>query len=178
MTKGDQRAADQQPVRTNKLPLVLPLAGTERRFINIDDLTPQSVWRVYGDSFASEKDLIRHEYTGSHTHTDTQPSVCLCVCMCGREGGRWLGDKHKSLTSEHGRCQHSYVGNMGEHKLRCTQSARVQSPSLFIYLNVVKPCDRFSHGRKRNPKYSVARFNMSLLLFILYVLSEQPPIAS
>lgn len=117
MTKGDQRAADQQPVRTNKLPLVPSLAGTERRFINIDDLTPQSVWRVYGDSFASEKDLIRHAYTGSYTHTQkhTQPSVCVCArgeveVVVG--GGRWLGDKHKNLTSEHGRCQHSYVGNM------------------------------------------------------------------
>lgn len=88
MTKGDQRAADQQPVRTNKLPLVPSLAGTERRFINIDDLTPQSVWRVYGDSFASEKDLIRHAYTGSYTHTQkhTQPSVCVCA---REEKWRW-----------------------------------------------------------------------------------------
>lgn len=134
--------------------LVPPLAGTEWRFINIDDLTPQSVWRVYGDSFASEKDLIKtqiHRFARTHSHLCVR--VCMCGCVWRREwvGSRWLGDKHKSLTSEHGRCQHSYEGNMWEHKLKCTQSARVQSPSLFIYLNVVKPSNWLIHREERDP---------------------------
>lgn len=62
--------------------------GTEWWLINIDDLTPQSVWKVYGYSFPCEKDLIRHVYTGFFK----LPSVCEKV------GWR------KTFESEHGWC--------------------------------------------------------------------------